>query len=156
MKRHPAFQDLSRDHFVALNRCLQVVRAIEGHPSARPLDLVLEEFRHLWEGDGLRAHFLEEETDLVPLLHKYGAGDLAQRLMDEHADIRRGFHELSSGKHDQALATAKGLTAHARWEEDTVFEWLQQNLSEPQLAALLEQSRGFRAANGLPVNPPKA
>lgn len=155
MKRHPAFQDLSRDHYVALNRCLQVVRAVEGHPSARPFDFALGEFRALWEEDGLRAHFLEEETDLVPVLNAHGGSALAERLMREHEDLRKGFAGLSAGAKQQALHTAKALTAHARWEEEHVFEWLQENLSEAELAALLQKSRSFRGANGLPVNPPK-
>lgn len=156
VKRHPAFQDLSRDHFTALNRSLQVMRAVERHPGAMmTYPQAFAAFKALWNRDGLRAHFLEEETDLVPVLRARGAGELADRMMHEHADLRQRFEALDVAQ-DQAVAeTAKGLTAHARWEEDVVFEWLQANLPEQELEALLRRSQGFRAANGLPVNPPK-
>jgi hypothetical protein len=45
--------------------------------------------------------------------------------------------------------------AHVRWEEDTVFEWLQARLPEPGLHALLLRSQGFRRANGRPVQEPR-
>lgn len=151
MKRHPAFQDLSRDHYVALNRSLQVLRAAEGHPRARPLEHAVAQFSDLWEHDGLRQHFGEEEADLVPVLRSKGAGGLAQRLLDEHAALRDGFGALP----ERAADTARGLMAHARWEEDTVFEWLQDHLTAAELEGLLRQSRSFRQANGLPVGEPR-
>lgn len=156
MKRHPAFQDLSRDHFVALNRSLQVVRAVEGHPSARPYGHAAAQFLDLWVHDGLRQHFLEEETDLVPVLRERGAAALADRLMAEHAGLRDAFEAHATGTVDRAglAKAARDLTAHARWEEDTVFEWLQANLSEAELVGLLRASQSFRQANGLPVAEP--
>jgi hypothetical protein len=156
VKRHPAFQDLSRDHFTALNRSLQLVRAAEGHAGALlTYDQAFAAFRALWTRDGLPAHFLEEETDLVPVLRARGGGELAERMMREHADLRARFGALAPDGRQEAAAAAKALTAHARWEEDVVFQWLQETLAEPELQVLLETSRGFRAANGLPVNPPR-
>lgn len=155
MKRHPAFQDLSRDHYVALNRSLQVVRAVDGHPAARPFEHAKAQFLDLWEHDGLPAHFAEEETDLVPVLRERSAAELAQRMLDEHASLRAGFAQLPRATPAEAAATARLLTAHARWEEDTVFGWLQDNLSEAELDVLLRRSQRFREANGLPVNPPR-
>lgn len=155
VKRHPAFQDLSRDHFTALNRCLQVVRSVEGHPSARPFAHALAQFVDLWEHDGLKAHFVEEETDLVPVLRQRDAPHLAERLVQEHDDLRRRFTALSTARPEEAAAAARLLTAHARWEEDVVFEWLQAHLGEAELQDLLARSQRFRTANGLPVNPPK-
>jgi hypothetical protein len=155
VKRHPAFQDLSRDHYVALNRALQVVRAAEGHPRARPLEHAVAQLQDLWEHDGLRAHFAEEETDLVPVLRQKGEAGLAQRLLDEHAALRAGFGALGGATPDAAAATARGLMAHVRWEVETVFEWLQDRLAAAELEELLLRSQGFRRQNGLPVNEPK-
>jgi len=156
VKRHPAFQDLSRDHFTALNRSLQVMRAVERHPGAMmTYPQAFAAFKALWNRDGLRAHFLEEETDLVPVLRARGAGELADRMMREHGDLRARFEALDVAQDQAVAATAQGLTAHARWEEDVVFEWLQANLPEEELEALLRRSQGFRAAHGLPVHPPK-
>lgn len=155
VKRHPAFQDLSRDHFTALNRSLQVVRAVDGHASALPFPEAFAGFRQLWVQDGLQAHFGEEETDLLPVLRGRGRDDLAERLQKEHDALRGQFSALDPARPDEAAATAKALTAHARWEEDVVFQWLQDNLSESDLQQLLRKSQQFRAANGLPVNPPR-
>jgi hypothetical protein len=156
VKRHPAFQDLSRDHFTAFNRSLQLVRAAEGHPGAMmTYDQAFAAFRALWTRDGLRTHFREEETDLLPVLRSRGAEDLADRMLREHDELRGRFDALDPAQKEAGAATAKGLAAHARWEEDVVFPWLQDNLSEPELQELLRRSQGFRAANGLPVNPPR-
>lgn len=154
MKRHPALQDLSRDHFTALNRALQMVRAVEGHPRAWPVGEAFAAFQALWRHGGLPAHFHEEEADLVPVLRGHGAGHLADRLLREHDALRDGFAHLAPDDPLQAAATATALRGHARWEEDVVFEWLQENLAEGDLQALWAASRGFRAANGLPVGPP--
>lgn len=155
MKRDPAFQDLSRDHYTALNRCLQVIRAVEGHPSAKPYGQAVFQFQDLWEHDGLQAHFLEEETDLVPVLRARGAGALADRLVADHERLRAGFRALPTASREQAAALARDLQAHARWEEEQAFGWLQDHLRPDELAALLRASQAFRQANGLPVNPPR-
>ena len=155
MKRHPAFQDLSRDHYVALNRSLQVIRAVEGHVNARPFAHAKAQFLDLWDHDGLRQHFLEEETDLVPVLNAKGAEALAERMMREHAALRQAFSQVPTGTPAQAAEAARALTAHARWEEETVFEWLQDHLTPQALQDLLARSQAFRQANGLPVHPPR-
>jgi hemerythrin-like domain-containing protein len=155
VKRHPAFQDLSRDHYLVLNRALQVVRAVEGHPSARPYELAVFQLQDLWEHDGLKAHFAEEEADLVPALQARGAGAAAEQMLAEHAALRAGLEALGGATRDQAAATARSLMAHARWEEEAVFGWLQEHLSDGELADRLARSRHFRAANGLPVGEPR-
>ena len=158
MKRHPALQDLSRDHFTALNRSLQLVRAVEGHPRARPYAEVVADFAALWVRDGLPAHFGEEEHDLLPLLRARGASDLAQRLVHEHGQLRAAFAAIVSNAAgpQQAAQAARDLMAHARWEEDDVFPWLQQHVAEAELQELLANGQSFRRANGLPVGTPPA
>lgn len=155
MKRHPAFQDLSRDHYVALNRSLQVARAVDGHPSAWSFPEAFAAFRMLWERDGLQAHFREEEADLLPALRAGGATELADRMVREHDGLRARFAALAKDHPQHAADTARHLTAHARWEEEVVFPWLQEHLGEAALAELLRKSQAFRAANGLPVQPPR-
>ena len=154
MKRHPALQDLSRDHYIALNRCLQVLRAVEGHEHAQPYAQAIYNFEALWTHDGLQEHFGEEEQDLVPLL-KDGAPELAARMLAEHDRLRAGFHalEAKAATPGQAAETARLLQAHARWEEAAVFEWLQQHLGEAELQALWQRSRAYRQAKGLPIGP---
>lgn len=157
MKRHVAFQDLSRDHYVVLNRSLQVVRTVEGHPAARPYEHAVVQLAALWHDDGLRDHFLEEEANLVPALRAHGdPGGLADRMLREHADLRAAFAKLDrTTPPAEAAALARALTAHVRWEENFAFNWLQDHLPADGLAALLGRSQAFRAAHGLPVNPPR-
>lgn len=153
MKRHPAFQDLSRDHFTALNRSLQVVRAVEGHARAFPYEQALANFEALWVHDGLQAHFGEEEHDLLPVLRARSETDLADRLLREHAALRTEFAAIvaKTSTPERAAQAARDLMAHARWEEDVVFEWLQDHLSEADLQDLLGKGQSFRRQNGLPV-----
>lgn len=156
MKRHPAFQDLSRDHYVALNRSLQVIRAVEGHARAQPYGQAAYNFAALWTDDGLAAHFGEEEQDLVPLL-RAGKADLAERLLREHGHLRGEFDAIGAKRAtpERTAQAARSLMAHARWEEDVVFEWLQDNLTDAQLEDLAARSRSYRGANGLPVGTPR-
>jgi hypothetical protein len=151
VKRHPAFQDLSRDHYIALNRSLQVIRADEGHAQAKPFDVAKVRFIDLWQHDGLRQHFLEEEADLIPVLRENGASGLADRMRREHDVLRAAFAGLPSATPGVAADSARLLTAHARWEENVVFEWLQDHLLPQALHELLARSQAFRQANGLPV-----
>jgi hypothetical protein len=157
VKRHPAFQDLSRDHYTALNRSLQVVRAVEGHPRARPYEHALANFEALWLHDGLQAHFGEEEHDLLPVLNARSEAAMAERLLREHAALRDAFAAIvaKTATPERAAQAARDLMAHARWEEETVFEWLQDHLGEAELQDLLTRGQSFRRQNGLPVGPPR-
>lgn len=150
MQRDLAFQDLSRDHLVALLRALHVERALAGHPRAPSYDEAFDAFRRLWTHDGLDAHFLEEDTDLLPILQG-GEPALAARLMDEHAALRRGFAALRREDPAATRGTADLLRRHARWEEDVVFPWLESHLSTAELARLRQESAAFRRSHGLPV-----
>lgn len=152
MKRHPAFQDLSRDHLVANTRALHVIRAVEGHPMAPAFEQAIYNFEGLWTHEGLSTHFTEEETDLLPVLRKRHPA-LAERLQQEHDLLRAGFAAVVNKTADRnsAAQTARTLMAHARWEDDVVFEWLQNNLSESELQALLAMSKSFRTAQGMPL-----
>lgn len=152
MKRHPAFQDLSRDHLVANTRSLHVIRAVEGHPQAPPFEQAIHNFEGLWTHEGLAIHFREEETDLLPVLRARHP-QLAERLLSEHDLLRDGFDAVvrKTADREASAQTARALMVHARWEEEVVFEWLQENLSEAELEELLAKSKSFRTAQGMPV-----
>lgn len=153
MKRHPAFQDLSRDHLVANTRALHLIRAVQGHPRAPPFEQAIYNFEGLWTHEGLSIHFSEEETDLLPIL-KARHADLAERLLREHGVLRAGFEAVvrKAADREAAKQTAQTLMAHARWEEEVVFEWLQSNLTETELKELLAKSKSFRTAQGMPID----
>jgi len=153
MKRHPALQDLSRDHFVALNHVVQVRRVVEQDAFAKPLAEVWSGFVGLWHD--LEPHFDEEEELLLPFLDddERAAGHAA-RLRDEHGRIRQAFLELGvAPAPDETLLwnLAEELRIHIRWEEDHLFQDLQEWLSTATLEALGARNEAFRRSRGVPV-----
>ncbi len=93
----------------------------------------------------MQLHFEEEDEDLLPVLDAK-APELAKRLRSEHADLRESFGNLKADKPDSEAfdRVAELLQNHIRWEEDVLFEWLQQNLAEEELQKLWQRSRRFR------------
>ncbi|MGB1586844.1 MAG: hemerythrin domain-containing protein [Thermoplasmatota archaeon] len=144
MKRHPAFQDLSRDHFTALLACLHVQRAVDGHESAPPYEDAVARLHTLWKTE-LVHHFDEEDQDLAPALERPGGDPFARRLASDHRNLRATFGALNPDSDPKDWnAAADALRVHVRWEEDELFEWMQDTLSEAELDALLEESIAFR------------
>lgn len=153
MRRHPALQDLSRDHFTALNQVVRVRRVLDQDRSAEPVDEVRAGFLAFVRG-GLMDHFEEEEVDLVPPLERLGAERVLERFRSDHARLREGVAGLSSSSPAQDLwAVAEALRVHIRWEEEVMFGSIQAALSEAGLDALWRASRTFRAEHGMPVGP---
>lgn len=162
MKRHPALQDLSRDHFTALNHVVQVRRVVEGDRFARPVSEVGGALRSFWESE-LELHFEEEEATIVPRIGE--APELLARFESDHAALREGFQDIAAMKGeggdswdlDRMWEVAQLLGRHARWEEEHLFQWLQDNLDEPALQALWDESQAFRHRTRGPgaVGPPQ-
>ncbi len=152
MQRHPALQDLSRDHFVALNHCLDAKRILERHPLAKPLDVVWQAFV-TWASGPLMDHFAEEDELLLPLIDGAELTDLALRLQSDHARLRHALEAMRTAAPDlQTLVNvAEDLRLHIRWEEEQLFEELQKALAPAQLDALQQASDRFRMEAGLPV-----
>ncbi len=152
MQRHPALQDLSRDHFVALNHVVAAKRILEHHASAEPLDAVWQRFV-TWAGGPLMDHFAEEEELLVPLADGADLTELSQRLDADHARLRHAIDEMRTAPPDlQTLCNVtEDLRIHIRWEESELFEGLQNALSPLQLAALEAAADRFRTEAGLPT-----
>lgn len=155
MKRHPALQDLSRDHFTALNHVVQVRRVIDKDRFAKPLAQVHEPFAALARGE-LMDHFDEEEALLLPLVDaRPPLAALGDRLRDDHARLRSKAETMADAPDDlEGLWDfAQDLERHARWEEDQLFEELQSALSEAELLALQGAQDAFRRDRGMPVGP---
>lgn len=115
MQRHATLIPLSHEHFAAL----AVVRHVRTAAAALDTASLVAELLGL----NLEAHFRQEEQELVPLL----ADDLRERLAREHADLRADLAQLAAAPMDQPrlLAAVERLHDHIRWEERTVFMWLQ-------------------------------
>jgi len=153
VRRRPALQDLSRDHFVALTAVVGVRRVVERDRFAKPEAEAKAVFLHLARLT-LPEHLDEEERFLLPLLRAGPAAEEKDRLLEEHARLRGLFAKLAP---ESPLASfweaAQLLQQHIRWEEDHLFERLQREASPDTLDRLLADLTARRRVVGLPVGP---
>ncbi|HYN88736.1 MAG TPA: hypothetical protein VER55_09405, partial [Ardenticatenaceae bacterium] len=70
MKRHPALQELSREHHLLLLEARQIRWLRAGDRRAPPLDVVLASFLDTWHSVAVR-HIQEEDEVLLPLSARY-------------------------------------------------------------------------------------
>ncbi len=153
MKRHPALQDLSRDHFHVLFRCQRLRRALaNADADLRPL---IDEFLLFFDSD-MSPHFEEEDRLVVPLaLTDEGLRDVGRRTVDEHKELRDSIAGLRRTKDAAALralvATLEPqITEHVHMEEAELFEGIQARLTETALRDLGKQSAEFRRKHRAP------
>jgi hypothetical protein len=135
MKRHPALQDLSRDHQEFLLHARGLRWAIEGNRHAQPLATELRLWRSFWQTSGVH-HLAEEEAVIAPACD-HAAGDLgvfAQQVRRDHRWLREHAERLTEAEAEAVLEFAQRLQDHIRFEERAVFEGLQAALSDAELA----------------------
>jgi hemerythrin-like domain-containing protein len=136
MKRHPALVELSRDHQHGLAKAHTLRHATEtDHAAARSAFLLF------WH-DEAEAHFQIEEQILLPALHGLDAADEpVNRVLAEHAVIRRRAADLSDGAQpavDDLHSLGGLLERHIRYEERVLFPLIERSLNDAQLTALGE------------------
>ena len=134
MKRHPALIELSRDHQHGLAAAHTLRHAAEtNRASARGA------FLDFWHGEGA-THFQIEERIVLPVLHGFDAADEpVDRVLAEHADIRRRAAELSHDAQpalDDLHSLGDLLARHIRYEERVLFPLIESSLNEARLTAL--------------------
>jgi iron-sulfur cluster repair protein YtfE (RIC family) len=134
MKRHPAIEQLSRDHHVALVLARRLTRAVEADAEE-----VLNAFLGYWRSDG-REHFREEEEILLPTFAGFADPDLpivAQSLID-HVRIRRLAAEVGGERPtlDVLHTLGRRLEQHVRREERELFPLIEQVVPESVLVRL--------------------
>ena len=138
LKRHPALQPLSREHFNGLRLARRLSQAADQDVAQRAL--AVDEFEEAWH-DEIAAHFDDEERLLSGLV----TDEDAMRLRDEHTRLR-GFVEgmlRTRGDTDPARLRQLGelLHDHIRWEERFLFQHVQDCASEDQLAHIAAATR---------------
>jgi hypothetical protein len=147
MKRHPALQDLSRDHQLFLLQCRQIRWCEDNDHRARSTDETHRDFLAFWDADG-RVHLEEEEVVLLPrLLYRSDALDEHVRaIAEQHAALRREIAGARAEPSDPPRLYALGrlLESHVRFEERVVFAAAQAALDDAALAALWTASIEFR------------
>lgn len=106
MRRDPRLVPLSREHHAALRLGRALIAGTGGE--------LLVQMRA-----ELRAHFDEEERDLLPVLREAGEAALVARLLDEHRTLERLFDDAQAGR--RSAEAGEALIAHVRFEERELF-----------------------------------
>lgn len=136
MKRHPALHPLSRDH----HNVLVHARRLRGLDARIDAATARQRFLAYFAGV-LGPHFDEEEALLAPLVQDLA---LRQRLLDEHADLRRRAGALPDAPAPEQAELGERLRLHVRFEEDVLFPHIEAT-APPGLSALQEATLAFRA-----------
>lgn len=135
MKRSPELAALSRDHHQTLTAALRLRRAT-------PDDVheAVAHFLDFWNRHGQRHFAIEEELLLPALPDDEGWAEAADRVRDEHAEIRARAAELATAQPvEAARELGQLLRDHVRYEERHLFVLLEQRLAAEALARLGRQ-----------------
>lgn len=133
MKRHPALEELSRDHDQALVVAQQLKRA-----DTASAGTARAAFLDYWEREG-RHHFRHEEDILLPELARFSDPHqpLIGRVLTDHVSIRRSAVELRRDPSVEALhALGNELGGHVRREERELFPLIERVMPEAELTEL--------------------
>lgn len=159
MKRHPALIPFSHDHhdgLVIAQRLLQggskAPRSNWPSGSQAQRDRVVE-----FESSYLRHHLGAEEALLFPLARRF-LGPEGARLVDElvreHEALRNGVRQFKDSRPPDLVSQMKDwaqlLHDHIRKEERFLFQAMQQQVPEAQLAALPASLEDYYRQHGRP------
>jgi len=116
LKRHPALQPFSRDHYVGLVQARHLVEAAGGDDSDRRAAVAA--FLDAWDTE-IAQHFDYEERLLIPLAPKAGRSQLRRehrRIRALVSEARKRRKQIDPG--DKWVRTlGQLLNDHIRWEE---------------------------------------
>jgi hypothetical protein len=166
MKRHPALQDLSRDHHLVLIFCQRIRRAVAARAQEEQLFDLVKDFLAFHESD-LLAHFQEEDGFIVPLAANLGTKALvaaAKHVEADHVWLRDALTQLRERSHaglpvlPLLSEIEPRLSGHVRQEESELFEGVQDQVPEEVLKATWAASFAYRSRHRAPsactVRPP--
>ena len=131
MQRHPALRQLSSDHHTGLVLARKARQAAYG---------TVDDQRYAWTTlvarfcAELEPHFQVEEQGLLVALWRAGEAGLVERTLTEHEDMR-GL--IAQDRPENLARFAELLTAHIRFEEQTLFARAQELLAPDQLSELV-------------------
>ena len=119
---------LSHEHHHGLIFCSRLKKTVNVDS-----DTVRRYILDFW-GRYLFDHFLNEELVFLPYLKEE---ELTTQFKNEHQIVRDLMDEIKNPIgpiHQQALQFSKLIHDHIRFEERTFFPWLEQKLTQNQLA----------------------
>ena len=135
MKRDPALQPLSHDHYEGLQFAARLRQRLGSASGPAPLAREVADF---WR-EHLVPHFASEEAFVLPIL-RAGAEPLADRMLREHAAIASLVEAVEAAPEAEALrAFAEALVAHIRFEEREAFPAAERLADAETLARLAAQ-----------------
>ena len=130
VKRSAALTPLSHDHQHALDAALRLRRADDATAAA-----AIAHFQEFFEREG-RRHFAIEEELVLPALPagdpEWDAG--VERVRADHAAIRAAAETVADA--DGARALGERLNDHVRFEERTLFPYVERRLAPQELERL--------------------
>lgn len=132
IKRHPALQNLSREHHDALVFALRIQKGVAKNADLKEMENYANWF---WESY-LVEHFQLEEKSLFPLLGN--THELVLQAKKQHQELKRLF-ELPSKSYSDFEETYAFLQHHIRFEERELFNVMQQEVREEELLQFKKQ-----------------
>ncbi len=137
MKRDKNLETLSWEHHNGLVAAFRLKRGLKKKDV--DISLLRQYTLDVWN-DELEHHFRQEEEVLVEPLRSEKAGrELLDRMLSDHERFRELITVIDTEKDGVAESIAEFadlLERHVRFEERQLFEWLQDNTSADQLAAI--------------------
>lgn len=129
MKRHPHFQDLSREHHSAL-KLARAARQAAASGDADETTRLARRVADLFATE-LEPHFRVEEQGILVELARAGRHPLVERTLDEHAELRRLAARMAAPDATMLLRFGDLLATHVRFEERELFEAAQAVMDLP-------------------------
>jgi len=131
IKRHDALKQLSREHHHGLLLCWKLREGFRKDISTKRIKKYTI---HFWKKN-LRHHFQLEEKHIFPIL-----GDnhpLVKKALSQHRRLQRLFEDKADTSKSLSLIEEE-LELHIRFEERVLFNEIQQQATEQQLALIQE------------------
>ncbi|HMZ73848.1 MAG TPA: hemerythrin domain-containing protein [Saprospiraceae bacterium] len=134
LKRNPAIVNFSREHHYGLLLCWKIRQGLKNGVEPQRMAAYADFF---FEND-LKQHFMQEEKHLFTALlpdHPFRI-----KAESDHRIIREKMQIAAKGKVDAVFLSdlADTLEGHIRFEERIMFNFIQQQLSDVQLAKIAE------------------
>ncbi|MEO6033341.1 MAG: hemerythrin domain-containing protein [Burkholderiaceae bacterium] len=122
MKRHPALQDLSREHHTALVLARRIGACVDAADASARTAMCAQVAAHF--AAEMAPHFRIEETTLVPLL-RADHDAAAARILADHAMLRALASRIAGADTDALQSFGTVLAEHVRFEERSLFPLLE-------------------------------
>lgn len=134
VKRNENLVVLSHEHHHGLVFCSRLKKANKAN------EQVLKSFVKEFYDAHLTSHFESEERLLLPLLHDK---KIAAQFLSEHDQIRKRIQAISENQNKNVkkdvLKLGTLINDHIRFEERTMFPWLEKTITPNELIAIGNQ-----------------